>query len=99
MRYVARKPVASAKYENGDRLRLFELLKVYDGMGEYGVFRSDANGKLHDLNIRFDGTVDAAYELFKLWAIETFPSCRVVKHDVPRQIGRSRKHGSRGDLP
>lgn len=99
MRYVARKPIASAKYETDKRLRLFELLKVYDGSGEYGVFRSDANGRLHDLHIRFDGTVDAAYELFKLWAIETFPSCRVVKHDVPRQIGRSRKHASRGDLP
>lgn len=98
MRYVARKPIASAKFENGKYLRLFELLKVYDGMGEYGVFRSDATGRLHDLHIRFDGTADAAYELFKLWAVETYPSCRVVRHDVPRIIGRSRRNASRRRL-
>lgn len=92
---ISRKPIATAKYEDGDDLRLFELVRVYDGSGDYGVCLVDANGSMRDYHIRFDGSAEAAYALFAIWAKETYPTCRVVRHDVPRQTGRDRPHAQR----
>lgn len=91
LKHVARKAIASAKYEHGNDYGLFELLRIYDEDGRYGVFRVDANGSLHDYEVRFEGMIDAVIRLFTIWAQENLPPSRIVVHDLPRQIGRSRK--------